>query len=103
MTAAGLKLPFRMASPNRSLVETLAPIGRVRTGDIEHTANKWSWDKFVLRSSRAISIVIFLTQAIAGFVLIARRRKVEDVTLLLDSANGLYAIIGILSTCNSLI
>ncbi|MCJ1472902.1 hypothetical protein MMC13_001551 [Lambiella insularis] len=44
-----------------------------------------------------------MAQAIASLVLIIRRRLLEGATLLLDSSNGLYAIIGILCAWNSLL
>ncbi len=47
-------------------------------------------------------LLVILAQAIASLILILRRRHVENATLLLDSTNGLYAIIGIVSCCNSL-
>ena len=103
MIAAGLRLLYRMASSSWSLIEALVPLGRVRPGDIKYTAHKRSWDSFELKSSRAMAIMVVLAQAVARFVLIVRRRNVEDATLLLGSAKDLYAIIGIFSPCNSLL
>ena len=56
----------------------------------------------MLKTSRAINILVVLAQAIASLILIIRRRHIEHATLLLDSTNGLYAIIGIMTACNSL-
>ncbi len=56
----------------------------------------------LLNSSHVVNILVVLVQAVASFVLIVRHRQVEYVTLLLDSANGLYAMIELLSACNSL-
>ena len=57
----------------------------------------------MLEGSRVKNILVVLAQAVASFVLIVRRRHIENATLLLDLTNGLYAIIGIMSAFNSLL
>ena len=56
-------------------------------------------DRFLLNSGRLINLTVVLAQAITSLVLVIRRQRL-DAALVLDSTNGLYAIIGILSVWN---
>ena len=63
----------------------------------------WTWDSCLLGIGRVVNVLVVLAQAVASLALIVRRRQIEGATLLLDSVNGLYAIIGIASAVNSLL
>ncbi|MCJ1368409.1 hypothetical protein MMC16_007551 [Acarospora aff. strigata] len=81
----------------------IVSIDRVRPKDIKHTMTPWTWDSFLLRFSRVLNLLVVLAQAVASLVLIIRRYQIKDAILLLDMTNGLYAIVGILCACNSLL
>ena len=70
---------------------------------VRHIAKPWTFDGVLLNASRVFALLVGLAQAVAALALVLRRRQVQDATLLLDSANGLYAAIGIVSCCNSLV
>ena len=70
---------------------------------VKHTVEPWTWDSCLLSTGRVVNILVVLAQAVASLVLIIRRRQIEGATLLLDSINGLYAIIGIAIAVNSLL
>ncbi len=103
MIAAGLKLPYSSISLGEFSREVLVPFKELAPAAVEYRATPWSWDSSVLKGSRVINILVVLAQAAASLVLKIRRRYVENATLLLDSTNGLYAIIGLMSTFNSLL
>lgn len=103
MIAAGPKLPYSSISLGEFPREVLVPFKELASAAVEYRATPWSWDSSVLKGSRVINILVVLAQAAASLVLKIRRRYVENATLLLDSTNGLYAIIGLMSTFNSLL
>ena len=49
------------------------------------------------------TFLVVLAQAAACLLLVVRRRQIENASLLLDSINGVYALVGICSACNSLL
>jgi len=102
MVGVGLHIPHHKVSTNGGCTNQAVYIGEVLPTRSKHVATPWTWGSFLLKSSRAVVLLVVLAQAIASLVLILRRRHVEHATLLLDSTNGLYAIIGIVSCCNSL-
>lgn len=54
-------------------------------------------------AARSVTTLVALAQAVACLVLVVRRWQVENAILLLDSTNAVYAIIGTLSPCHSLL
>ena len=80
----------------------VVPIHKIPFRDITYRPETWDWNTVLLSSGRVVNILVVLAQATASLVLIVRRRRVDQATMLLDSTNGLYAIIGILCTCQSL-
>lgn len=61
------------------------------------------WHTFLLDIARATVILAVFAKAVASLVLVVRRAQIPGATLLLDSTTGLYAVIGILTTVNSLL
>jgi hypothetical protein len=104
VSAAGLHIPIRPRD-DRSLPADnnadIAYIGDIPFHLLKHIKAPWTWDSFLLKIGRVTSLAVVLAQAIACLVLVIRRRHL-GASLLLDSSNGLYALIGILSSCNSM-
>ena len=61
------------------------------------------WHTFLLDIARATVILAVFAKAVASLILVVRRSQIPGATLLLDSTTGLYAVIGILTTVNSLL
>lgn len=103
MVSTGLYMP----SPNNRSVGASGNLVRLSSllpyNEVTHTPAPRTWDAFFLKVARCITTLVVLAQAVACLSLIARRWQAEDVILLLDSANGVYAAIGILSACSSLL
>lgn len=103
MVFTGLYLP----SPNNRSVGASGNLVRLSSllpyDAVTHTPAPRTWDAFLLKVARCITTLVVLAQAVACLSLIVRRWQAEDAILLLDSANGVYAAIGILSACNSLL
>ena len=104
IAAAGLHLPCRQAYVNGHLM----PNRNIALGDIplvklRHVPASWTWDSVTLNAGRCLTVLVVLAQSIASLVLVARRRQVESATLLVDSVNGIYALVAIWSSLNSLV
>jgi len=102
MVSAGLYLP----SPNNRSVRAsgnVVSLSSLPYDKVTHTPAPRTWDAFLLKVARYITTLVVLAQAVACLSLIVRRWQAEDAILLLDSANGVYAAIGILSACSSLL
>ncbi|MCJ1354587.1 MAG: hypothetical protein MMC33_004576 [Icmadophila ericetorum] len=104
MIAAGLCVPDQ-DSEERTYTPIAfrdIPLSRLIHRPTVRTRSQF-WDSFTLATGRALNLLAVLAQTSAAFLLIYRRSHIQDATLLLDSTNGLYAFIGILTTFNSLL
>jgi len=102
MVSTGLYLP----SPNNRSVGAsgnVVSLSSLPYDKVTHTPAPRTWDAFLLKVARCITTLVVLAQAVACLSLIVRRWQAENAILLLDSTNGVYAAIGILSACSSLL
>lgn len=104
MVVAGLHVNRQThCARGKCTADEMVDIAQVPLARIKHTAEDWTLASFLVSFSRVFVILVAMAQAIASLVLIIRRRPLEGATLLLDSSNGLYAVIGILCAWNSLL
>jgi hypothetical protein len=102
MVSTGLYLPFPNNRPVGSSGNVVG-LWSVPYNQVTHTPAPRTWDAFLLKVGRCVTLLVVLAQAVACLSLVVRRWQAEDAILLLDSANGVYAAIGILSACSSLL
>ena len=104
MVAAGLYIERPESCPRgECTADSMISIAQVPLMAIEYHKEPWTFETFLLRFSRVFVLLGFLAQSVASLALINRRRQVEGATLLVDSRNGVYAVIRILCACNSLL
>lgn len=96
MTAAGLHVPCRSPISHQVISVTKVPVDKLK-----HTPPNWTWDAVWLLASRVVVLFVILAQAVASLILIIRRRDIDGSTLMLDSINGVYALVGICAVFNS--
>lgn len=101
--AAGYNIEYQWKTVKHDgMTSVFDNISLLPFSSLSYTPLPWSWDRLILKSGRLISLTVVLAQAVASLVLVIRRLRLH-AALILDSSNGIYAIIGILSVCHSFV
>lgn len=109
MIAAGLCVPDQDSRAQGAASYAPIPMQQIPLVRLIHVPatntnrNSSIWDTLALATGRTLNLLAALAQTVTSLVLIVRRRQVPNASLLLDSTNGIYALIGILSAINALL